>query len=163
MASMGNRLRPLLAAAALLAGVVALAATAMQAPRLLLSAWRPHLDRKLLREMAGPLREPAAARKLYEVAPPARGTAADFLRGERAAWAELVRGETVQPAGPGWSLREARVESTGLPMAEVAQLLERAEAQRPPWRAGRLSVEALDTNGNVRLELTLRRLERQEK
>lgn len=159
-ASPMRRFLPLAAALSLGAGAAAALWTAAGTRSALLALWRPALDMRMLRDMAIPLAEPAAARRLYGAAPATRGTAADFLRAAQPAWAALVKGETMAPAGPGWNLRQAKLESGGLPMADLAALMAAAENERPPWRVAQLLVEPVGTGGVVRASLALERLER---
>lgn len=160
MAAAWSRVRPALAAVTLAAGALAALTTALGLRADLVALWRPHLDMRMLRDMAEPLHAPVAARRLFEQAPPARGTAADFLRTQAAGWAESMKEETAVPAGPGWQVRKAQVARDAVPMAEAALLLEQAEAQRPPWRAASLTLEPVGTAGVVRVELGLERIER---
>lgn len=161
-AARARRFLPAGAAVALALGIGVALWTAAGAPAALLALWRPHLDLRMLREMSIPLAEPAAARRLHEESPAAHGTAADFLRAAHPGWADLVKEETVAPSGSGWMLRQARLEGGGLPMADVALLIEAAENQRPPWRVARALVEPTGPEGVVRASLALERLERAE-
>jgi hypothetical protein len=160
MAADAKAVRAWLAGLVLALGVLSVVATAVALPRLLLARWRPQLDLRMLREMAEPLQHPTAARALFDQVPAARGTAADFLRAQSPAWLGALRDETAVPAGPGWQVRKAQVERSGVPLAEVAGLLVQAEGHRPPWRAAGLLLEAEGTGGVVRVALDLQRVER---
>lgn len=155
-----KQLRPFAAGLALGLGILSAVSTAVALPRLLLARWRPALDLRMLREMAEPLQRPTAARALFAQTPPARGNAADFLRAQASSWFDALKDETAVPAGPGWQLRKAKVERSGVAMAEVASLLAQTETQRPPWRAAGLLVQPEGADGMVRVTLDLQRLER---
>ncbi|NKB25784.1 MAG: hypothetical protein GKR87_15710 [Kiritimatiellae bacterium] len=89
---------------------------------------------------------------------PIRQLLRQFLPGEKAE----VRSHKTEPLSKGWKIRQVEVYFPDITLQQLDGFLYEVEAQKPPWRAQTLTVQASETSsGSGQITIVLEALEQE--
>jgi hypothetical protein len=161
---MGDRVLWSLAAIALVCGAGLTVATSRQIADNRTRLERVAGDFEKLQSLKKRIGRYEAARQAFDQLPSKRPVPFDALFKEDLAGLKFDNlKEDRSDAGSGWIVRRQDIALREVPLAKAMSLIAKAEAQRPPWRLARISVQASPLEkGSGRVELRLEALEKKE-